>query len=72
MAGNKGDLKEVSAQVGGTQERVKWKGRIAVPHTFAEQGGNVSKQRGIQIGHAVLKDKCYEGKIKQVRVLFCC
>lgn len=51
----KADLKEVYADIGDTQERVKWRGKIEVLNAIPKPRGTVNKQQGIQADLAAMR-----------------
>lgn len=51
-------FEEAFAQLGNTQDRVKWRSKTAVSDVMTEPGGIVSKDYVIQVNPAVLSDKC--------------
>lgn len=42
-----------------TEDRLKWRTKIAVPDQLPELRATVSKQHGIQADHAAIREKCY-------------
>lgn len=58
------DLKEVFAQRGNTQDRVKNRSRATTPEPLPEPRGTASRQHWIRTNPAVMHNKCYKKRLK--------